>query len=572
MVDEIGGRERTTERCLSMKPVLYRMINSIIVMILLAGCATPQITETAPTQTATELPAPTATASIQPTATISPTPTVIPYTTPDWFRSANLYLIFVRSFADSNGDEIGDIDGVTQNLDYLQSLAIDTLWLMPIHPSPSVHGYDVTDFYGVNPEYGTLQDVQELVAAAHERDMKIILDFVPSHLSDQHPLFQEVYGKPEADKADWFVFTNDSHTQYAGFAGLREMPRFNHYNPEVVDYLTEAALYWLDLDGDGDYSDGIDGLRIDNATFPPQEFFYSLRQSVKAVDPETVLLGETWVNTPSDLNRYFEDQFDALFDFPFQSLVFGNKDFNGDGLISGKTSPGLLGVLLNDQAQRYSPEAISVRFASNHDTNRIASEVGGDMARLRLTPALQFLVSGTTMVYYGEELGMFGQKGGPPHWDSYRREPMDWYAMEEGEQHAAWFMQPDRWNQPLDGISVEEQDVDPDSLLNYYRHLLGLRQLAPIASGETTVFRLAVDAAGPWAMLREIDGEYVLGVFNFSAEPRVATMEVFPDFAGGVWDLISGEEHPEITPGAPVTWEMQPFEVFWFSNIEPPVN
>jgi glycosidase len=217
----------------------------------------------------TDTPFPTAT-KVQ--ATLTPAPTPIPYRTPDWFKNAVIYEIFVRSFADSDGDGIGDLQGITENLDYIASLGADTIWLMPIHPSPSQHGYDVIDYFAVNPDYGDLDDLQTLVEEAHSRDVRVILDFVPSHLSNQNPIFSGVYGDPTAGNSDWFVWTNDNHTLYATFAGVEEMPRFNHYQPEVVDYLTEAALFWLDLDSDGDYTDGIDGFRVDNATFPPRNF------------------------------------------------------------------------------------------------------------------------------------------------------------------------------------------------------------------------------------------------------------------------------------------------------------
>jgi len=269
--------------------------------------AAPAATPTLPAATST-VPAalPSATAVI---------PTTIPYQTPDWFANAVLYEIFVRSYADSDGNGIGDLAGITEKLDYIESLGVDVLWLMPIYPSPSYHGYDVTDFFAVNPDYGTLKDLQALVDAAHQRGLRVILDFVPSHLSNQNPLFEEAYGNPEAENADWFVFTNKTFTQYAGFADTKEMPRFNHFNPEVIDYLTDAALFWLDLDGDGDFTDGIDGFRVDNATFPPQEFFVELRQSIKAANPDALLLGETWVTDPRSLSIFYEDQFDALFDF-----------------------------------------------------------------------------------------------------------------------------------------------------------------------------------------------------------------------------------------------------------------
>jgi len=483
-----------------------------------------------------------------------PTPSPIPYQTPNWFDNAVLYSIFVRSFADSDGDRIGDLNGITNRLDYLESLGVDVIWLLPIYPSPSYHGYDVTDFFTVNPDYGTLEDLQTLTDALHERGMRIILDFVPSHLSNQNPLFEAAYRNPGAENEDWFVFTSENNTQYAGFAGNNEMPRFNHFNPEVVHYLTEAALYWIDLDGDGDFTDGIDGYRVDNATFPPQEFFISLRQSIKAVNPETLLLGETWVTDPRSLSIFYQDQFDALFDFPLYSIAQGSQNSNNDGLLAGKTSPILLKSTLEDQADRYPEEAQSVRFFSNHDTNRIAVEVGGDLAREKLAATLLVSLPGPVMIYYGEEIGMRGQKGTAPWWDAYRREPMDWFAGEEGPDHATWFMEEDRWNQPFDGISVEEEDANPDSLLNHWRKIIHIRKENPaLQNGEIGFPEYSASNANGWAITRVSGDNWVVALFNFSDEQLEITIDNPVFEADNLTDLISGESLPSIRAGQPYT-------------------
>jgi alpha-amylase len=563
-----------------MKQNLIVLFLTILLLLFGVSCQaqnTPQQIESPPTlvdteneitqevnvlpQLETPIPLP-----IELTETPVPSPTNISYVTPDWFKNAVLYLVYVRSFADSNGDGLGDLNGVTGKLDYLASLGVNTLWLMPIFPSPSEHGYDVQDFMAINPEYGTLADLQTLVSEAHERDIKVLLDFVPSHLSDQHPYFQDAYKNPASIYSDWFVWTNEAHSTYAGFANLAEMPRFNHYNPEVVAYLSEVALFWLDLDNDGDYLDGIDGFRIDNATFPPQEFFYALRDSLKQANPEALILGETWVNNPSDMNRFFENQFDALFDFPLYSILQGNQNFNGDGLLAGKNSPALLTILLEEQAARYPDEAISVRFANNHDTNRIATEVGGISNRMRLSPVLLASLPGVPLIYYGEEIGMFGQKGGPPAWDAYRREPMDWYSNEVGPEHATWFIPEDRWNKPLDGISVEEQDKDPDSLLNFYRKIFEHRQkLAVLRDGTIQKLVLQGSSPGPWGIVRKLDGEKLVALFNFSDTDQQIIIDQFPFSAENVIDLISGNIFPGSQEGEVYTMSLPATSAFWLT-------
>ncbi len=488
-----------------------------------------------------------------------PTPTPIAYQTPDWFDDAVLYSIFVRSFADSDGDGIGDLNGITNRLDYLESLGVDVLWLLPIYPSPSYHGYDVSDFYAVNPEYGTLEDLQTLVEAVHARGMRLILDFVPSHLSNQNPLFQQAYDNPDAENEDWFVFTNEANTFYAGFADSDEMPRFNHFNPEVVDYLTEAALFWIDLDGDGDYTDGVDGFRVDNATFPPQEFFFEFRQRIKAANPETLLLGETWVTDPRSLSIFYQDQFDALFDFPVYSVVQGSQNFNTDGMLAGKLSPVLLTSALQDQITRYPEEAQSVRFFSNHDTNRIANELGGSLERQKLAASLLVSLPGPIMIYYGEEIGMPGQKGPAPWYDAYRREPMDWYAAESGPDQASWFMPDDRWNAPNDGISVEEENEDPDSLLNHWRKAIGIRKSAPaLESGEIGFPAFSASGQGGWVISRSAGDGWALAFFNFSDAEIEITLNEAPFGTDHPKNLITGEPLPAMTAGQSYTATLPP--------------
>lgn len=493
--------------------------------------------------------------------------TPIPYVSPDWFRESIIYEIFVRSFHDSNGDGIGDIQGIIEKLDYIEALGVDTIWLMPIHPSPSVHGYDVTDYYLVNPDYGSMEDLQELVSEAHKRDMKIILDFVSSHLSNQHPIFKDAYGNPESRYSDWFLWNNDAQTSYAGFANNREMPRFNHHNPEVVSYLKDVALFWLDLNGDGDYTDGIDGFRIDNATFPPKSFFVELRKTVKSANPEAVLIGEVWVETAAIMNRYFEDQFDALFDFPLYHVLQGSHDRNGDGILAGRGFPLLISTTLDDQENRFPEEGIPIRFLSNHDTNRIANEVSSDPERLRLAVALLASLPDPFMIYYGEEIGMPGQKGNAPYWDNYRREPMDWYGQEIGDGKTTWFMPDDRWNQTLDGVSVEEQENDPNSLLNFYRKVIDLRkEVAALRDGEYQVLNLGVGGPGPWGILRSFQGEQLVALYNFSDEERTATIDEFPFTSNLLVDILTGQEYPGSELGQPFEITLPPSGFVWLMS------
>jgi glycosidase len=508
------------------------------------------------------------TPTIEDTVTTEAISTLIPYTTPEWYKQdLLLYEIYVRSFVDSNEDGIGDLNGIIQKFDYLKSLGVTSVWMMPIFTSPSEHGYDVSDYYQVNPQYGELADLQNLVNAAHERGIRIILDFVPSHLSNQNPIFQDAYRNPDSIYSDWFVWTNDQHTQYATFGGNESMPRFNHYNSEVVEYLTDVALYWMDLDSDGDYKDGIDGFRVDNATFPPQEFFISLRQSLKGKNPDSLLLGETWVNSPGDLVMFFENQFDSLFDFPFYSVIQGDKNTNNDSILAGYGFPALIDAIIQEEKETIPAEAILVKFLSNHDTNRIATEVAGDADREKLAAGLLAALPGPLMVYYGEEIGMLGQKGGPPSWDNYRREPMDWYADLKGQGQTTWFQPEDSFNKPNDGISVAEEEADPESVLNYYRNAIEIRSLEPaLRLGDIINLKMEVSQTGPWGFTRTAGEETILLLANFASEARQVTMIDPPFPLSNTIDLLTKQSVQFEKQGENYTIDMPPATVFWIKG------
>ncbi len=555
-----------------MKPL--RTLLPLILLTLLIACtlptpaAPPPSPEALPSPTASPIP-PTPVDTPTPEATITlpatPTPEFIPYTTPDWFKNAILYEIFVRSFADSDGNGTGDFNGIAAQLDYIASLGTDVIWLMPIHPSPSDHGYDVTDFLAVNPDYGTLADFQHFVDEAHARDIRILIDFVSSHLSNQNPIFKDAFNHPESEYDEWFHFTNDANTSYQAFADLSSLPRFNHFNPEVVDYLEDAALFWMDLDGDGDYTDGVDGFRVDNATFPPKEFFVDLRQTIKRANPEALLLGEVWVERVSDLTLYYPDQFDALFNFPFYTLLASSSKVDSSGQVIWELPPSLLTRRLNEQDAKYPPESILVQFASNHDTDRLGSVFNGDVAWQRLMAAVTVILPESIALYYGEEIGMLGVKGGAPYWDNYRREPMDWYAAEAGPLHATWFTVPDRWNSPNDAISVEEQEGDPGSLLNTYRHLLTLRQTIPaLHNGDFVTLIAAAIGRKAWVVQRTAGDQILVGIYNFGNEESAITVDAFPFTSAALIDLISGDAYPGSVAGTPYVITLPPAGVVWF--------
>jgi alpha-amylase len=482
---------------------------------------------------ATPLPAPDV-ATVTATLTARPTPQPMPdrrpvISSPAWFNEATLYQIFVRSFYDTDGDGIGDLEGVRQKLDYIQSLGVDTIWLNPHYPSLTYHGYDVVDYKAVNPELGSLDDFKRLLADMKQRGMRLIVDFVANHASRGHPFFQDAYGNPKSPYTKWFNFKDANNLSYASFFDVADLPEWNHTNPAVNAYLIEAALFWLSL--------GVDGLRADYARGVEYWFWRALRAAVKAQYPEAVLLGEVWDGEPSVLQGYFEEGFDALFDFPWYFRLSGGESAVGKGVLNGSVDPVLLQLAYRAMLGLYPRGAQLVRFASNHDTNRIASAVRGDTRRMRLAAALVLLSPGIPIIYYGEEIGMRGVKGPGPIYDEFRREPMDWYASEQGPGMTRWFKPANRNNRPNDGISVEEQEQDPNSLLNEYRRLGRLRQAhSALRSTQFRIIERTTDCPACLGFWRWSDDALAMIVFNLGEEP----VTVFVDAASAPLTL-SGE-------------------------------
>ena len=405
---------------------------------------------------------------------------IVHYPPPDWSTQGVMYEIFVRSFFDSDGDGIGDIRGLIRKLDYLNDgdpdtdddLGISVVWLMPVFESPSYHGYDVSDYYQINPDYGTKEDFFELVREAKKRGIKIVTDLVLNHCSSQHPYFQDAYGNPESPYSDWFYFTNESQTRAHNWyfrddpyeRGMLKpfMPALNVNNPEVQEYLIETAKYWLKPCEADDCESGIDGFRLDYVKGPPHEFWQLFRQEIKKFKPDALLLAEAWTGM-DEIALYFEDQFDMAFDFPFQGSLLA--------AITSGTSREF--VSLVEYQQNILPQqAVMNRFINNHDMNRIFTQITDDQAYLALTILLTF--PDMPMLYYGDELGMKGQKD--PYDEGIRR-PMQWYEDHRGEGMTSWYP---TWSETTAGISVQEQRDDPDSQLSLVRDLIRLRNAYPV--------------------------------------------------------------------------------------------
>lgn len=453
------------------------LIGLIGISILLAGCSEKPVTPTR---------------RILPTLTptlILPTATPLPTETPIWFRQAVVYQIVPRSFNDSNGDGVGDLNGITQKLDYLHDLGVTALWLTPVFSIANPQGYDVTDHFSIAPDIGTQQDLVTLVNEAHRRHMRVIIELAAGRTSNTHPFFLDAKGKPDSFYSDWYLWDNAAHTLYRSASADKSDPVLNLVNPVVQQYILEVARYWLDLDNDGDLTNGIDGF-ADNAAVGHPDFWRTLRSEVKQINPDLLLLGYLPERESANLASYYADQFDALLDLPLYSILLGNPDKTGDGVLNGQGAPTLITDHIKRQWQLYPPAAQSVRFASYQATGRIAAEVKHSPERQKQIAALILTLPGTPLIYYGEEIGMTGG----------RLAKMDWNA-------------------------VAAQQGQLDSALYAYRQLIGHRRNH--AALDVGCFETAVAAQCPTCLAywRWDENDFYLLLFNFSNSTQATTID-----------------------------------------------
>ena len=457
---------------------------------------------------------------------LAPPPAPPPNGLPGWWADRVFYEVFVRSFDDSDGDGVGDLRGVIDKLDYLNDgdpattsdLGVTGLWLMPTFPSPSYHGYDVTDYRSVNPDYGSLADMRALVAAAHKRGIAVILDLPLNHTSNKDPWFLESE-KPDSAKADWYVwssspqgsdwFPDGDRYYYAAFGA--DMPDLNVTDPAVTAELTADARFWI-------HDVGVDGFRLDAAKYLVEDgpttqntpethaWWHTFRTAMEATEPGALLVGEVW-DTPQNSSSYVPDDLDMTFDFALASgYVIAAQ--SGDGSSLAK--------LLGKVTTLYPSDGFGA-FLTNHDMDRVASQLGGDPAELKLAAGLLLTGPGVPFLYYGEEIGMTGAKP-----DERIRTPMRW----DTSAPAAGFSSHAPW-ETLSGdppaINVATEAADPGSVWSTYRDLIRLRATHP-ALAEGTYVPVASDSPAVVAAIRHSPTETDLVLANVSAAPVTPTL------------------------------------------------
>jgi glycosidase len=506
-----------------------QLLLSLALTLLLAACTSPTA---APTASPTQTPAPTSTPTPQPTrGPIAVQPlNGLPTGTDGfpWWNDTVFYEIFVRSFYDSDGDGVGDFNGITEKLDYLNDgdpatttdLGISGLWLMPIHPSPSYHGYDVTDYYAVNSQYGTLDDFRRLLEEAHRRGIKVTIDLVLNHTSASHPWFVEARTNPESPYRDWYLFS-ESDPGYAGAWGQDiwhpagdayylgvfwdQMPDLNYNNPEVVAEMNKVAAYWLEF--------GVDGFRLDAVRYLVEEgtktadtlsnhtYWEQFRLAYKATNPQAITIGEVWTGNFA-VSKYLEgDELDLAFNFELADQVVKQVE-------SGQADT--LGLVL-DASVKYIPNNQFATFLTNHDQNRLMNQIGQNVEKAKTAASLLLTMPGVPFIYYGEEIGMTGVKP-----DENIRTPMQW-STEEYAGFSTAFPWRSVNREYRDGVNVTAQQADPSSLWSHYRNLVQLRnEHAALRVGKYTRVKVQGDNLDLFAFVRHSAQETVLVLVNLS--------------------------------------------------------
>lgn len=418
------------------------------------------------------------------------------------------YEIFVRSFADSDGDGIGDFNGIRQKLDYLAELGIEGIWLMPINASSSYHGYDITDYMALNPDYGTEEDLSNLISEAHAKGIKVIMDFPINHTSSEHPWFAAASSDENSeyrnyyrwvnendsvdfsknDESDWgsVVWHRVGDSYYYGMFG-EDMPDLNYNNPKVREEIKSAAGKWLEM--------GIDGFRLDaamhiygnnefkqeeNPTESTLQWWNEFAVYCENINPNVYLVGEAWRN--EEVLEEYVQPFDTKFNFAFEEKLMEavinetavtpdteTQKSTSDTATETSQKENISQVLQNilDKYASVDSDYLDGIFGTNHDQNRIMSQVEEE-SKARLVANIYLTLPGNPYIYYGEELGMLGSKP-----DEMIRTPFKWSEGGAGESfNTTWISD----NQNTETPSLDEQINDETSMYHFYKNLIAVRK------------------------------------------------------------------------------------------------
>jgi len=546
---------------------------------------------------------------------------------PRWYKRSVFYEVMVRSFVDSNGDGSGDLQGLLSKLDYLQWLGIDALWLPPFYQSPLRDGgYDVSDFRSILPEFGTLDEFKDLVTKAHERNMRIVIDFPLNHTSDQHEWFQQSRSDPDGPYGDFYVWNDDDEKypniriifvdtedsnwsfdserrQFFFHRFFSHQPDLNFENPAVQDAVMDIMRFWLDL--------GVDGIRLDAIPYlyesdegngegeaPTHEYIKRIRQMFDDEYPGRIMIAEAnqW---PREVAAFFgtdeEPECHMAFDFPVMPRIFYSlrsqnagelkrilsettdiPDGAGWGVFLRNHDELTLEMVSEEYRQAmYGWYAYDPRMRSNIGIRRrLAPLLDNSRAELELAHALLFSLPGSPFLYYGDEIGM-GDNIWLPDRDASRT-PMQWTpdrnagfsSADPGKLYLP-VVQSLVYNYTL--TNVESQLAQSRSLLHWVRNVIHVRKAHP-AFGLGTITVLETDHESVIAFVRSYEGsgtqfgdspEDVLCVFSFAHNPISVTIQA-EQFAGShLFDLFGGGEFPTVGDDGSITLTLATQSFYW---------
>jgi len=536
-----------------------------------------------------------------------------------WYMNAFFYEVHIRAFSDSNADGKGDLPGLISKLDYIKDLGVDCIWILPIYPSPlKDDGYDIADYYGVHPDYGTIDDFKTLVKEAHKRDLRIIADLVLNHTSDQHPWFQASRSDPNSKYRDYYVWsetddkysdariifldTQESNWTYDEQAGLyfwhrfySSQPDLNYDNPKVREEMLNVMKFWLDL--------GIDGFRADAVPYlieragtncenlpETHEILKSIRDYLDANYGEKVLLAEAnqW---PENVRPYFGDgdEFHMGFHFPVMPRIFmamRRGDATPIHWIMSKT-PAIpdntqwciflrnhdeltLEMVTEEERQwMWEEYAPLPRMRLNLGIRRrLAPLLDNDHRKILLANALLYSLPGAPIIYYGDEIGM-----GDNIWLPDRngvRTPMQWdeslnAGFSDASPEELYAPVIDEGEYAYETVNVAAGTKEPDSLLNKMKHLINVRKSHPIFATGDYQF-LHKDQTELLIVLRSQESENVVCVLNLTDEKQTLSLDLAQFSGRRVFDLLTEKPYPDVTE-KPYQIGAPPFGFFWLNLI-----
>ncbi|KEO75299.1 alpha-amylase [Anditalea andensis] len=409
-----------------------------------------------------------------------------------WPKAGITYEIFIQSFYDTDNDGIGDIKGVTEKLDHVVELGVDAIWFMPLMPSPSYHKYDVTDYKAIHPDYGTMEDFKQLIEKAHKNNIKIVIDMIINHTSDEHPWFMEAKKGRENPYRDYYVWAHkdtiadhinkkkttldsdnirqwhdpgEGEDYYYGFF-TGGMPDLNFDNSAVREEIYEIGRYWLE-------EIGVDGFRLDAAKhiYPDDRpddnhaFWKAFRAEMEKVKPDVYLVGEVY--DMKEVVAPYLPGLPALFNFDFHyTLLDAYKETDGHKLVERQ-------IEILSYYNNITDDFIDATFSSNHDQPRLLSSLNGDRMKAKQALAILMTMPGAPYLYYGEEIGMLGEKP-----DEHIREPFLWDVETKDTGRTTWIAPKHSTDKTVTPLAQQKDHAE--SFFSHYKQVIQLRQSSKV--------------------------------------------------------------------------------------------